>query len=66
MNEEILTVKEVASYLKLNPITVYRWANKGEIPCFRICREWRFKRESLLDWIRIHENGNGKNKRGVR
>ena len=59
MNEEILTVKEIAEYLKLNPITIYRWANRGEIPCFKIGDEWRFRREMIMRWIEAHENGNG-------
>jgi excisionase family DNA binding protein len=49
--ERMMTVKEVASYLKLNPITVYRYAAQGKIPGFKVGSSWRFKKEILDDWV---------------
>jgi excisionase family DNA binding protein len=62
MNRDIITVKELADYLKVNPVTVYRMVRKGGIPAFRLGSEWRFNRDSIKSWISGQEeqNGNGK------
>lgn len=51
MNDEILTIKEVAEYLKVNERTIYRLAANGEIPAFKVGNSWRFKRAELEAWI---------------
>ncbi|MBX3179137.1 MAG: PTS sugar transporter subunit IIA [Candidatus Hydrogenedentes bacterium] len=48
---EILTLEEVAAYLRVSERTVYDWANKGEIPCGKIGTTWRFKRSELEKWV---------------
>jgi len=50
-NEELLTLMEVASYLKLAEKTVQRMVQKNEIPCFKIASQWRFKKEEIDQWI---------------
>ena len=50
-NEEIMTVAEVAKYLKLKPQTIYKWAQDGRIPAAKLGREWRFKRSIIDRWI---------------
>ena len=49
--DPIMTVDEVAEYLNLHPLTVRRLARDGEIPAFKIGRQWRVKRELLDKWI---------------
>ena len=49
---EIMTVTEVAEYLRVNPQTVYRKAKAGELPAVRIGRAIRFWRQELEDWLR--------------
>ncbi|WP_086134582.1 methylation-associated defense system helix-turn-helix domain-containing protein MAD1 [Methylocaldum sp. SAD2] len=51
MNDEILTINEVAEYLKVNERTIYRLAANGEIPAFKVGNSWRFKRAELEAWI---------------
>lgn len=51
MESEILTIKEVAEYLKVNERTIYRLANKGKIPAFRVGNNWRFERAKIAQWI---------------
>jgi excisionase family DNA binding protein len=46
-----MTIKDVADYLKLNYMTVYKLAQKGQIPAFKIGGAWRFKKDILDDWI---------------
>lgn len=48
---EILTLEEVAAYLKAGKRTVYRLAQKGEIPAFKLGGTWRFRRSELGSWI---------------
>ncbi len=48
---EILTLEEVANYLRVSERTVYDWANKGEIPSGKIGTTWRFKRTDVERWV---------------
>ncbi len=45
---ELLTVKEVAIYLRVSRVTVWRWCQQGTIPAFRVGRNWRIRRADLL------------------
>lgn len=51
MNDEILTLKEVAGYLKLAEKTAYRLAAEGKLPGFKVGGSWRFKRGDIEKWI---------------
>lgn len=51
MTDQILTLKEVATYLKLAEKTAYRLASEGKLPGFKVGGSWRFKREDLESWI---------------
>ena len=51
MDADILTIKEVAVYLKLTEKTAYRLAAKGELPGFKVGGSWRFKRSAIENWI---------------
>jgi excisionase family DNA binding protein len=48
---EILTLNEVAVFLKAGKRTVYRLAASGEIPAFKLGGTWRFRRSELNQWI---------------
>jgi len=52
-NNEIMTVDDVARYLKLKPQTIYKWAQEGKIPAAKLGREWRFKRSHINAWIEM-------------
>ena len=45
--DEILTVREVAEYLKLSRTTVWRWCNEGKLPAFKVGRGWRIHRSAI-------------------
>ena len=51
MDNEVLTIKEVAEYLKVNERTIYRLAASNELPGFRVGNAWRFKRSDLDTWV---------------
>lgn len=50
---EILTLDEVAAYLKAGKKTVYRLAQQGQIPGFKLGGTWRFRRTELDRWIAV-------------
>ena len=47
----ILTVREVADYLRLSQAKVYRLANEGQIPVARLGKTWRFRKDLLDEWL---------------
>lgn len=51
MTDDILTIEEVAKYLRVSDRTVYDWAQKGEIPAGKIGTVWRFKKADIENWV---------------
>jgi len=56
LDGEILTLDEVAAFLKAGKRTVYRFAQNGEIPAFKLGGTWRFRRSELERWIDQNSN----------
>ena len=50
-DHEILTLEEVAHYLRLKPQTIYRWAQERRIPAVKLGKEWRFRKSILDRWL---------------
>jgi excisionase family DNA binding protein len=50
-NDKIMTLEEVAQYLRLKPQTIYTWAQEKKIPAAKIGREWRFKKSIIDKWF---------------
>jgi excisionase family DNA binding protein len=48
---EILTIDEVAEYLRLTPQTIYKWAQEKRIPAVKLGKEWRFRRSIIDKWF---------------
>ncbi len=57
IDESILTVKDVAQYLKVNDRTVYRLAVAKKIPAFKVGGIWRFLRSDIDLWIKNQTAG---------
>ena len=51
---EILTVQEVAQFLRVSERTIYEWATAGTIPCGKLGTTWRFKRSEVEKWVNQH------------
>jgi excisionase family DNA binding protein len=60
LSDEILTLEEVAAYLKAGRRTVYRLAANGQIPAFKLGGTWRFRRTELDQWIAARISTQGK------
>jgi PTS system nitrogen regulatory IIA component len=48
---DILTIEDVAKYLRVSERTVYDWAQKGDIPAGKIGTVWRFKKTEIENWV---------------
>jgi PTS system nitrogen regulatory IIA component len=51
IEDDILTIEEVAKYLRVSERTVYDWSQKGEIPSGKIGTVWRFKKSEIEKWV---------------
>ena len=51
LEDTILTIEEVAQYLRVSERTVYEWAQRGEIPAGKIGTVWRFKKSEIMRWV---------------
>lgn len=60
MAEQILTIKEVADFLKLTEKTAYRLAAEGKLPGFKVGGSWRFKQSDIDAWIEESKTGQKK------
>ena len=49
-DKRVMTVKDVAEYLRVHPTTVYRQLKDGLLPAFKVGTNWRFKVESIDRW----------------
>lgn len=50
--DEVLTLQECSTYLKIAESTIYLLARKGKIPCQKVGRNWRFHKDALDRWLR--------------
>src|SRR2546425_3004731 len=50
-DNEILTIEEVAAYLRLSPQTIYKWAQEKRIPAAKLGKEWRFRKSIIDRWL---------------
>lgn len=48
---QIMTTKEIAKYLGVHEMTVYRWLKKGVLPGFKIGGRWRSKKDLLDSYL---------------
>lgn len=48
---DVMTVREVADYLRVNQRTVYRLAVDKKLPAFKVGATWRFRRAEIDAWI---------------
>ena len=48
---QIMTLREVAGYLGLHVMTVYKLTREGRVPAAKIGGQWRFKRDVLEEWL---------------
>ena len=56
--DEFWTAEEVSNYLRIPQSTIYKLAQDNVLPGFKVGKHWRFRRETILEWIKTkEENG---------
>lgn len=53
---DLITIKEVAEYLKIAEKTIYRMAAEGKIPAYKVGGSWRFRRKEVEQWFEKQRN----------
>jgi excisionase family DNA binding protein len=56
MQEILLNVGEVARYLRVDRLTVYRLVSQRKIPAFKVGNQWRFKKKMIDAWLLKNSN----------
>ena len=56
-DSQVMTLREVAGYLGLHVMTVYKLTREGRIPSAKIGGQWRFKRNVLEEWLEAQMRG---------
>jgi len=46
----VMTVREVSSYLRVHPSTIYRMLKHHQLPAFHVGSDWRFNIETIDSW----------------
>jgi excisionase family DNA binding protein len=50
MESDILTIREIAEYLKIKTKTAYNLASGGKLPGFKVGGVWRFRKDEIARW----------------
>ena len=53
--KELLSAEDVADYLGVGPVTVYRWCKERRLQCIKLGKHWRIRREALEDFLKQRE-----------
>lgn len=48
---EVMTITETCKYLRIPRSSLYKLAQEGKIPCQKVGRHWRFRREAIDRWL---------------
>jgi excisionase family DNA binding protein len=54
-NKELLSAEDVAELLGVKETTVWRWCREGNLPCLKVGKYWRLRREALEDFLKQRE-----------
>jgi|YNPBryunderm2012_1023409.scaffolds.fasta_scaffold01148_10 excisionase family DNA binding protein len=46
-----LTLEQIAEYLQMSTSSIYKMAQAGKIPAYKVGRQWRFKRKEIDTWV---------------
>ncbi len=49
--EDVLTIEELAVYLKVSKSTLYKIVRQGDIPSQKVGRHWRFRKKAIDNWL---------------
>jgi excisionase family DNA binding protein len=47
----VMTIEELSDYLRIPRSTLYKLAQEGKVPCKKVGRHWRFRKEAIDRWL---------------
>jgi excisionase family DNA binding protein len=56
---DIMTIGETAQYLRISQSSLYKLAQEGRIPCQKVGRHWRFRRQTIDHWLDAYPQRSG-------
>ena len=51
INNNLMTIEDLADYLKVTRRTIYDWLKHNKIPALKLVGQWRFKKDKIDDWL---------------
>jgi len=51
INNEFMTIEDLADYLKVTRRTIYEWVKHNKIPAVKLIGQWRFRKDKIDAWI---------------
>ena len=54
INTELMTIEDLAHYLKVTRRTIYDWLKHNKIPAVKLVGQWRFQRDKIDSWLESH------------
>lgn len=54
--QKLMTIKEMADYLRLSKVTVYKMTRQGKIPALKIGKQWRYNKSEIDTWVKQKSN----------
>jgi PTS system nitrogen regulatory IIA component len=51
INSALMTIEDLADYLKVTRRTIYEWVKHNKIPAVKLVGQWRFKKDKIDAWI---------------
>lgn len=55
LDKDLLSVEDVAELMGVGKATIWRWCREGSLPCVKVGKHWRVRREALEDFLRRSE-----------
>ncbi len=49
--EDLMTLDDLALYLKVSRRTIYEWLKAGKVPAVKLIGQWRFKKDKIDSWL---------------
>jgi len=54
--QRLMTIREIADYLRLSKVTVYKMTRQGKIPALKIGKQWRYNKSEIDSWVKQKSN----------
>jgi excisionase family DNA binding protein len=54
--QRLMTIREIADYLRLSKVTVYKMTRQGKIPALKIGKQWRYDKSEIDSWVKQKSN----------